>query len=228
MKKIGFLFLVVLVAAAAILTYFWREASYVPDWYSTAIEEGLSVHDGYEIRKAATKIRSKIDDRFKSDQKEIEIVLDAQEANDFLIASIANQIGGEAFLQAVKGSNTSIEEGYLKTGMIVNLSEMPMDNLDLATKEGLEQLMETFTFLKEKEVYVGIEGVPEIKDGQINLSNDLKIKLGGLSFTLSDISGKFGLPEEALKKSLNLRFGKMKIDNLEMKSDGVVIRGSAN
>ncbi|HBB32043.1 MAG TPA: hypothetical protein DDZ80_23780 [Cyanobacteria bacterium UBA8803] len=163
-----------------------------------------------------------------SPSQNVEIELSDREVNNLVLNQLAEKIGSHQVVANAPNVHTSIKDGTIETGAVVNLSELSSNDLATKEKAALEKALATFPFMKDKEIYVGIAGKPIVEDGQLKLGDNPEIKVGNLNFSLAELSQQLNIPEEKLKQKLNLAVNlqKVAINDLELTDNKVVLRGS--
>ncbi|MDJ0705422.1 MAG: hypothetical protein QNJ46_19255 [Leptolyngbyaceae cyanobacterium MO_188.B28] len=154
----------------------------------------------------------------------VEVELTAEEFNTLVAAEPTVQ----KVLQLTKGFNTTIEDGVVESGFVINLSNLPMENLDSQEQEVLQQVMQIFPGLETQDFYIGIEGQPRIEQGQLRWDETTQFKVGGLSFSLNDVAQQLGLSPEQLQQLISLELGEVNPGNAELPEQRVLIRGAAD
>lgn len=226
MKKIGLFFLVVVVIVSVLLYYFWQEATRLPDWYTAEGEQKTELRSGAEIRSARNKLAQRIKESASkggSGSGNVQLTLSEDDLNDLIVDGLVRQLGEEKILDIVKGSKTVINDGRLETGLVLNFSDLPLDQLDYTTRSAAEKMLETFTFLKEQDVYVGVQGTPKLIDGKLVADDSYQIILGNLTFTPAELAGKLGL--ESAEKTFNLDLGDLSIDDISLQDNQATVTG---
>lgn len=158
---------------------------------------------------------------------EIEIPLNETELNALVLSNLTQEKTLSPFLPSIKGVNTTIQNGKLETGIVVNLAEIPTEQLASSQKSTLDQVKRSFPFLNQKEVYLAIEGQPQLVNHQLQFDPNTQVKLGNLKMTLADIAKTLKIPESQLEKSLpiNLQLGNLEIHQIELKDNQALLRG---
>jgi hypothetical protein len=228
MKKIGIILSVLIAAPLSFAYYYWQQATKLPEWYaanettdhqqSNSAEqleqsnsaEQLELEIPQEMLEKGTKASSEV-----SNGKSVEVKLDEKELNDLLVSKISKDVVSGELSQAVKGSNTTIKNGKIESGAVLSLSEIPVDQLKANEKEALQKAIKTFPALKNKEVYVGIEGKPRAENGQLAFDDNTSIKLGNLSFTVLELSNRLGVPKESVEKAINLDLKELNVGDMD-------------
>lgn len=163
-------------------------------------------------------------------KKNIELELSDQEFNDLVTSTVAKHLNHNQSLSTVPKLHTTIQQGNIESGTVINLSEIPKNQLTATETDLLKKIQKTFPFLNNQKIYVGIAGQPKIEDGKLKLDNNPQVKLGNLSISLSALSQRLNIPQAQLEQKLNkaLQVGSLKVNDLELIDNKVRLRGSVN
>ena len=245
-KKIWFMLLVMFLGGGALLVYYWRQLTRLPTWYaptSPSATLNFEPPDPGSAKAAKDELISRIETEIvrqstveqlnspgnspgnspdnSPENPPVEVELTAEEFNTWVAAeSTAREV-----LQFAKGFNTTINNGALESGMVINLSDIPTENLTPQRQAILDQVIQTFPGLENRDVYIGIEGQPRIEAGQLHWERNTQIKVGDLSLPLEAAAQQLGLPAERLQQLINLELGSLNISDLELTEQGVLVRG---
>lgn len=162
--------------------------------------------------------------------KNVEVSLNEKDINTLIVSEIAASKGNSKLTEAVKGVNTTIKNGSIEAGAVVNLSKIPQDALGESEKTTLTKLTKTFPFLANQDVYVGVIGKPSVKNGQLILDDNMQVQVGQLRFTVSELAKTLGIPKEQIEKKINieLKLGRLKVKDLEFVDNEAKLKGSPN
>ncbi|MGI8934276.1 MAG: hypothetical protein ACR2FS_09405 [Phormidesmis sp.] len=202
---------IVAAAVGAGIGYAGMKTTALPDWYSKG-EEPLVV--------SSTESAAFADPN--------DVVISAGELNRMVTDAIASQPAAAPILNAARGVNTSIEDGRIESGMVMNLSEIPLEALPTEGRQAVEQLTHTFPFLANREVYLGVEGSPAVVDGALSL-NDTHIKVGQLSLPIASVAKQLGLSQAEIEQQLDAVLAQQGLtpDDVQIVDGQLVIRGVA-
>jgi hypothetical protein len=128
-------------------------------------------------------------------------VIPAGQLNDMVQAAIASQPYTAPILDVAKGVNTSIEDGRIESGAVINLNDLPTASLPAEGQAAIAQLTQTFPFLANRDVYLGVEGSPKVVDGSLSL-DDTHIKLGQLKLPMASVADQLGLSQAELEQQV--------------------------
>ena len=241
-KTLGLLGLLFLTGAGATLLFFWSQATRLPDWYT---EQGTVPLDATTNRSALA--RSEIDesDEIQAMTAQLEqrvstslaretalpqdnptVILTAQEFNQFVVTSIPRTPQTEPLLASVKAINTTIQDGTLESGIVVNTAELPLEQLTAANQSIVKDLLQTFPLLQDQEIYIGIEGQPRMEQGRLVWGEQTQVNIGGWSVPLVELADRLGVPEAALAQTLSLQLGPLNIEGIEFTDQAAIFRGS--
>lgn len=130
-----------------------------------------------------------------------EIVISEADLNDLMTAALESQPELAPLLDASDGVNTTIKDGRIETGLEMNISEIPADALPAEGQEALEDLRQTFPFLADRDVYIGIEGSPKVVDGAMSL-DDTNVRFGQLKLPIGSVAGQLGVSQETIEAEI--------------------------
>ncbi|MBD2019981.1 hypothetical protein H6F43_07245 [Leptolyngbya sp. FACHB-36] len=165
-----------------------------------------------------------------SDRKNVTVQLGQRDLNHLLGAEIARKAKDSGFGSAVKGVNTTIQNGKIESGAVVNLAEIPLEQLPSSERDTLSKLVQSFPNLGNQQFYIGVEGKPIVKNGQVQWDDNTRVKLGNLSLTTAEIAERFGVPEAEVRRQIEmrLRLGELKVNDIEVVGDQAIIQGAAD
>jgi hypothetical protein len=160
-------------------------------------------------------------------RRRVEVELSNQEVNELVITAIAQQTAHGKIIANAPHLQTTIKDGMIESGTVVNLSKLSANEIEASERAALEKLLKTFPFLDNQKIYIGISGQPQIDKGEVKWDNTTKIRLGNLSLSLSELSQQLGIPQEQIEQQLTLspQLGKLKVNDMEVTDDKVVLRG---
>ncbi len=187
LKKILLVLALLLLAAGGVVFYLWNQATALPEWY----EDPSSAPAG-------------------ADQTWV-LVPDAEGSGEqgpktYEMRGFHKNIGGMAKARkAVKASRARRRGDQLEAGMVVDMGELDNAELSQSDNDFLTRARKAFPALSDRDVYIGVEDRPG-KDG---LSSAAKLRVGDLTYPLSDVATKLGLSEPELRRQLNRELAKM-------------------
>ncbi|NEP18300.1 MAG: hypothetical protein F6J97_15580 [Leptolyngbya sp. SIO4C1] len=203
------------------VAYAWNRATALPKWYGAT---GSAVPDASV--SVSDLVASNATDRDSDGQ--LEVIFDEAELNQAVVSAIANQPQAAPLLDHAKGFNTSIERDRIETGMVMNLSEIPIESLPQPGQQAVMQLAETFPMLASRDIYVGLEGSPQIVDGQLRFDETALLKVGQFSIPLQEVASRFGLSQTELEQQLTAALAQQGISLEELQiENGQLIFDSA-
>ncbi len=129
-------------------------------------------------------------------------IIPAGELNQMVTDAIASQSYTAPILEAAQNINTAIKKGRIESGAVINLANLPLEALPAEGRQAVEQLTQTFPFLANRDVYVGIEGKPRIVDGALSL-DDTHVRLGQLKLPVGSVAKQLGLSQNDIERQIN-------------------------
>lgn len=254
MKRLLIAVLLVLFGVSAVVFYLWRQATQLPSWYTetsniettnpdlTSPDQGkpdssppgkekTQQGQAQQAQQAQKRVETKIAERVQQapKRKQVDVELDQAEVRNLFTSEIARKAKSSQLGKAVKGVNTTVEDGKVESGAVVNLARVSIEQLPSHEQSILSKMRAAFPDLSDRDLYIGIEGTPSVKNGQVKLDEDVRVRVGNLSFTPAELSQRLGVPEEQIRKQigLQLQLGKLKVSDFEFVGDRAVIRGTA-
>lgn len=236
LKKIGLVAFLLLLGGGGWLAYTWQQVTHLPDWYTreSTTETAPStllptqVDEPAEIESLAFDLHQKVDRVLSTTASQTpEVQLTAQEFNQFVVTSLPTQARSPKVITSVKAMNTKIEAGQLQTGIVVDTSALPLDQLPSEYQTTVKGLLKSFPVLQDKEIYVGVEGKPQVRQGKVVLGEDARLVVGNVRFSYGDIRDRINLPSDLLDNPVNLQLGQLQIKDLNFQDQTVILKGQA-
>lgn len=240
LKRLLFLLLCFIGGMGAVLLFFWYQATQLPDWYTTSPTQYTEPfttanalpppNQNQQMQQEAQKqVLHKITNRLKGSKTKGEVQLDATEVNALIASGIAQTTDSSRLAKAVISTNTQIENGKISAGAVIDLRAVPLNELHAGEQAAVSKLLSTIPILKYRPIYIEVEGKPSIRNNQVNLDDTTRIKLGNLSFSLSELSQRFGFSERRLNQQVAKKLKNLSVEVEEVKvvGDRVVVRGSS-
>lgn len=252
MKRLLLAVLLALFGVGAGLFYLWKQATQLPSWYTeedttetansatpdsaaTSANQSKSkspTQTSHHNRQVEKSIEKKIAEEVQQapNRDRVNVQLDQTEVRHLFTSEMARKAESSKLGRAVKGVNTTVQDGKVESGAVVNLADVPMQQLPSHEQSVLAKMRAAFPEMTDRNLYIGIEGKPSVKNGQVKLDDDMRVRIGNLSFTPAELSQRLGIPEDQIRKQigLQLQLGNLKVDNFELLGDRAVIRGAAN
>jgi hypothetical protein len=236
MSKIIFKLLgVALIAAIGGAYYVWQEAIKVPDEYVKASADGevdsqsLPLQPSQITDRAAVtkqKITAPLD-RARSGQK-VNVKLSDRDINNLVIAKLATSQPNKQVPIGIKGIKTNIKDGKIYTGAMVNLDQLTHNGKPGSQTAALSKLTDKLTFLKGRDVYIGIVGKPTVEGDRVKFAPDTQIKIGNMNFTLSQLAENLGVSPDKLQQTIDLQLQQQnfKVNRIDINNNGLAIEGA--
>ncbi len=122
---------------------------------------------------------------------------------------------------ALKQAKTTLQNGKVESGAVVNLGNVSLEQLPPEERAFLAKVVSAFPELRHQSFYIGVEGTPTVKNGQAQLGDNMRIKLGNLTFTPAELSQRLSIPEAQIRQQLQLQvqLGNLNVDSLQLADD---------
>ncbi|MEM9093084.1 MAG: hypothetical protein AAGC93_30700 [Cyanobacteria bacterium P01_F01_bin.53] len=157
-----------------------------------------------------------------------DVVISESELSQMVTDAIASQAATAPILDAAQDIRTSLEDGRIESGVVMNLSKLPVEALPDEGQQAVEQFTQTFPFIANRDVYLGIEGSPIIVDGGFSL-DDTHIKIGQLKLPVSNVASQLGISQSDIEKQLSGVLDQQGLtpEDVQIVDGKLVIRGAA-
>lgn len=156
-------------------------------------------------------------------QQDINVTLKTQDFNQLIQSEISNKLRSRS-RETLPNIQANIEKNNLEIGTVINTNKLESLELPRQQQAMIERVVTKFPQLKDQDIYVGIEGKPKLKNGQLTLPNNSQVKIGKLTFTLSEIAQKLGVSTERLQQGLNLDINSLNLRDLQLTNDEVILK----
>jgi len=228
------------VGAAGIGYYYWTEATALPNWYQEQSSDSQKYPQPSELSPppnnqngTITATKEKIQEQVKATieqqgnvqpQQEINVNLKTQDFNALIQSEISNKLKSRKITSALPNIQTNIENNNLEIGTVINPTKLEKLDLPRQQQAIVKRVMTNFPQLKDQDIYIGIEGQPKLKNGQLTLPNNSQVKIGKLTFTLSEVAQKLDVSPDRLQQSLNLNIDQLNLHDLKFKENKVILK----
>ncbi|KAB8316188.1 hypothetical protein SD81_023450 [Tolypothrix campylonemoides VB511288] len=215
----------------AVLFFFWQQATQLPAGHTNpsiiASPTPITEETQTQIQQSQQQVLSKIFEHLKDSNAKGEVQLDANEVNTLIVSGIAKTTDKSRLAQAVVSTNTQIQDGKISAGAVIDLRTIPIKELPAEEQAAISQLLSTVPILKYRPIYIEVEGKPSIHNKQVTLDDKTRVKVGNLSFPLSDMYQRFGISEESVKQQVSneLKNLPVEVKDVEVMGDRLVVRG---
>ena len=214
--------------------YIWQEAIKVPDEYTKASTEdkidrqSLPLQQSQITEQAAIskqKITAPVD-RAKSGQK-VSVKLSNKDINNLVVAKLAISQPTKQVPIGIAGIKTNIKDGKIYTGAMVNLDQLARNGKPGSQTTALSKLTNNLTFLKGRDVYVGIIGKPTIEGDRIKFSPDTQIKIGNMNFTIAQLAENLGVSPAKIQQAIDLQIQQQNfsVNRIDVENNRLSIEG---
>lgn len=227
MRRIWWMLALIVGSVIGASYYFWHQATALPSWYRSAnASQVIPLQDPDALQQARQAIANKLRTAKSHSDGTHEIYLNDQDLNALAVTELDNLASYSRLRDAVQAIHSRIEDGQLETGAIVNMASIPDEALGYREQEFMLWLREHFPLMFEREVYVGVEGKPTVVNGQLQFDDSLRIRVGNLRLTFTDVAERLGLSEAMLWEKLTQELGTLQIKDIEVAGDQLRLRGT--
>jgi uncharacterized protein (DUF433 family) len=233
-KVIGKLIIVALMGTIGILYYLWQQAVQIPEEYIKASEDKQDSQSlplqPKQISERAAVSKQKLTvplDKAKAGQK-VTVKLNDRDLNNLIVSKIATSQPNKQIPIGIKGIKTNIKDGKIHTGALVNLDQLARNGQSGTQIAALSKLTNKLTFLKDRDIYIGIVGKPIVDGTQIKFDTDTQIKVGKMNFTIAQLAEDLGIAPAKIQQAIDLHLQQQnfKVDSINLDNNGMAIEGA--
>lgn len=154
------------------------------------------------------------------------VTVSSSELNSMVTDAIASRPYTAPILDAAKDITTAIKNDRIESGARINLSDLPLDALPAEGRQAVEQLTQTFPFLANRDVYVGVEGAPRIVDGELSLE-DTNVRFGQLRLPVGRVADQLGVSQGEIEQQISALLDQqgMSLSDVRVEDGRLVIVG---
>ncbi|MGB3757809.1 MAG: hypothetical protein WBA07_15765 [Rivularia sp. (in: cyanobacteria)] len=227
-KRLLLIFSLMLSGMGIAAFFVWQQAMQLPSWYiqSSSNEKVISSTKQINNLKNPEAVLRKVSDNLTATTIG-EVELDAEEVNSLITSSIGKKGNTKQFASAIKGTNTKIENGKISVGAVVETASIPVEELSARKQTKIIQLLQRLPG-KQKQVYIGIEGKPSVRNQEFSFDDTTRVSLGYFSFPIAEVSQNIGIPQNSINQILSqeLKNLPIKLESINIQGERLVIRGS--
>jgi hypothetical protein len=221
-----FLIFGAIAGTAAALAFYWNRATALPTWYASA-EDPAVLGVGAESLLQA-KLASGDGVRY-GENNQVEITLSEAELNQVIVSELARSPDTARFLQAAQGINTTIDGDRINGGVVVSMRDLPTQDLPPDGQRVVQQAVNNLPMLRERDIYVGVEGSPRLENGRLIFDEDTRIRLGNMRLTVPEVARLLGISPAQLQEQIDLALPQagLVLDGIEFVDGNAILRGVA-
>jgi hypothetical protein len=227
-KILLYLSLSILAAIAGMAYYTWNQVTELPGEYVEALEEseakdGTALQSPAQIQQQAVATQQKIIDRVSQSAPgdKVAVEITDRDLRNIVVSKLHSHPQTPTAATGVKVVNTKIQGGQLHAGAVINLGEFSQESGASESAMIANKLTEKLPFLKDRDIYVAVEGKPVVENGKVKFDRDTKIKVGNMSLTIAQLAENLGVSEAKIEKLMNLKLNQtgMQIDSIDLQDD---------
>jgi hypothetical protein len=236
MSKVIFkLLAVILVVGGGSLYYVWQQAIKLPDDYLKEAADNQPVTPDPPLQPSQITARAAVSkqkivapiEQAKVGQK-VTVNLSDRDLNNLVVAKLATSQPNKQLPVGITGIKTNIKDGKIHAGGLVNLGQLAHNGKPGSQTVALTKLTDKLTFLKNRDVYIGIVGTPIVAGSKIKFSEDTEIKVGNMNFTIAQLAKNLGVSPTKIQQMIDLQLQQQdfKIDRVKLGNKGLSIEGA--
>ncbi|MGD1856977.1 MAG: hypothetical protein ACFB2W_22310 [Leptolyngbyaceae cyanobacterium] len=168
-----------------------------------------------------------ISQQLSGSNDQVSLTLDESQLNQLVSDALLSQPQSAQILANASSFQTKLRRDRVETGTVLNLAELPREDLSADISDSIDQLINAAPMLANRDIYVGLVARPQVQDGQIDLSQDVNIKLGQFTFPLADVAEQMGFSTDAIEQRLNTLLSQqgLILETVEVLDNQLIIKG---
>lgn len=155
-----------------------------------------------------------------------EVRLSEEDLQSLLVTALAEHPNGRRLLELSKSVSAAIEDGRVEVGVTVNLAEIPRESLSEEELEIARKIEATLPILADRDLYLGLDGVPRARDGSIAFDRDSRVHLAFLRLPIETVAEQFGFGDR-FREELTFDLPYFQVDEVRVENDTLVLALSA-
>ena len=216
-------------AAGAIAAYYWQRATAVPTWYaSSAADSDLAIGVSSSRELWQNKLATGDADP-NTAGRQVEIQLTESEINQLLQEELSQLSTTAPLMEMTQGLKASLAGDRLQAGLVVNPSQLPMQDFPPEAQQTLQQALNSLPLLENQAFYLGITGNPTVENGQLVLGDDTRFQIGNVQLSLAEVARIAGVSPTQLSDRINGAIAQsgVTLDDLSIMDGQIILRGTA-
>ncbi len=162
--------------------------------------------------------------RGRSQPEEIRLRLHESDLRDLAIAGLARHAQGRRVLELAQQIRAEIDHGEIGLELIVNLSEVPRDQLSDRERETIEKIEDLLPLIGSNDLPIGFYGSPQASRGRIRLGGKPWMKVSVLKLSLATVSERLGISEQDLENSLEIEWPGFEVLDVTVEDGALELR----
>jgi len=148
------------------------------------------------------------------------VSLSGVDVEQWVRGAIAQRRVPAALERPVANFSATVEAGELKTGTLINLSDLPTERLGRTEQRLLERAIALAPGLANREVFVGLESQPTLENGRIVLGENATVQIGELRLPLRVVAQRLGVSVADLEQQITEVVRSQGIDPEDLRIEG--------
>ncbi len=211
---------VVIVGVAGTATYFYRQATALPEWYDpnapVAETEDLQVDPDAPLEwepagppaptgaepptDASAPAESSTPDAKQKPRRRV--------MKNFHLKAVAKD---PVLQKATRSSRAEFHDGRLEAGAVLDMKRIDKKALSKDNRQFFDRAAKAFPPLRNEQVYLALEDEPVTRDGYLQLGPNPSVKIGNLSYSLDGAARRLGMSPKALRREIDGELRRLKV-----------------
>ncbi len=151
-----------------------------------------------------------------------EVEATAEEVADVITAATSADPDGRVLLRHAEPIRVTFAGDRLRAGTVIDLREVPLDELSADTRQLITRLRRYASFLIGRPIWIALDSAPAVRDGDLDIGSDVVIRIGSLPLP-SWLGRMFGFDDE-LRKALLIDLLLLSLNHVEVRAEALYLR----
>ncbi|MBE9030391.1 hypothetical protein IQ266_11675 [filamentous cyanobacterium LEGE 11480] len=224
-KLIGFLGLLCIGGGVAGAAVAWQQVTSLPSWYT---DNAVAPPNPDTTEQSARRVEQKL----KSLRNPATTVkLNNQEISD-MVAATVTEVNRQAQLpDVIRGVNAELAEGKVKAGAVIDFAQLDSSQLTNEKQQKIAKTLKRLPGVGDRQLYVGIESVPTVRNGRFEIDPTTRVQIGNLSLSLDEAAKYVGVAPSKLQADINraipMVMSDVALQDVNIQDQNLVIRSGA-
>jgi len=208
---------VVLVAVLGTATYFYRQATALPEWYDPDAPIAEAEDPTGDLEPLTWEIADEPAPRDEPaspdpDANGTEAAKPPRRSKrvmkNFHLKSVAKD---PVLKRATRSSRAEYHDGKLEAGAVLDMGRIDRKSLNGENRKFYDRATKAFPPLRSEQVYLALEDEPISRDGYLQLGKTPRVKIGNLSYSLDGAARRVGMSPRELRREIDRELRRLKV-----------------
>lgn len=184
---------------------------------------GRSPSPAADLIGEADGARARLTLRMAAERRADRVRLDEAALRDLALVALARRDEGRRVLRAARDLGVRVEAGRVEIGLLTDPERLRTLAAGEESDRTIEKILRIAPFLGEREVYLGVSGVPVASGDRLRLAEP-RVRVAVVEIGAETLSERLGIDRQELDRALEVELSGVSIRSLEVEEGAVVVR----